>query len=74
MSKYGKARYGTRFGRMTVGISTAWTEEEVVSAVKQINARTARNNFVDKNATEYARQKARVTLPPDITAWLKKEV
>lgn len=55
------------------GYRDATDIEQASHAVNAINARI-RREATDKNSDDYARHRAKVTLPSQYDAWLKKEI
>lgn len=67
-------RFKRAMGNMRVEVTTAFGVENVCDAVDRINRRTAWLNTNGADERRYARERAKITMPADITAWLAKEV
>lgn len=63
-------RFRTAKGNMRTEMVTAWGVEGAIEAAAKINARTAWLNSDGADARRYARARAKITMPADITAWL----
>lgn len=55
-------------------VVTAFGVDEAVAAAKIINGRTRAFNYYHREDIRYKKDRAKITLPADITAWLNKEV
>ncbi len=61
-------------GNLRTVVTTACTPEAIVDAVKRINHRTRMADLYTRETREYAKQRAKVSLPLALSEWLRKEV